>query len=110
MANSAPASGWLSASPGSRKLHVDVTYSTFMRDGDVTTLSLRQSAEPMPESGRHAWRSIEGFRIGEDRRTSPVGRTVRTRRDGTHVELSSAHLPLERLLEMARTLVPLPSR
>jgi hypothetical protein len=48
--------------------------------------------------------------VGEDRHTSPPTIRVRLEVRGTHVELSSRDVPVEQLLDMARSLVPLPPR
>lgn len=89
--------------------YVDISYHTFPGEGPPTFLALRESAEPMPEPTETEWRDIEGFHVGEDRHTSPATFRIRVESLGTHVELSSRDLSMERLLEMARSLVPLPS-
>jgi hypothetical protein len=48
------------------------------------------------------------MRFCEDRRVDPLLRTVRLERVGTHVELNSHYLELRDLLDLARSLVPLP--
>ena len=47
-------------------------------------------------------------RLGEDRRFRPPLRLVRRERGGTYVEIESHDLSTGELLELARSLVPLP--
>jgi outer membrane lipoprotein-sorting protein len=88
--------------------HAEVTYHTFPEDGRSILLVIRQSSEPVPVAPETGWRDVEGFRVAEDHHTSPATIRVRLERLGTHVELSSRDLSVEQLLEMGRSLVPLP--
>jgi outer membrane lipoprotein-sorting protein len=88
--------------------HASITYHTFDQDRPGTFLALRESAQPMPVPDEIGWRDVEGFRVEEDRRMAPATIKVRLERLGTHVELSSRDLSVEQLLEVGRSLVPLP--
>jgi outer membrane lipoprotein-sorting protein len=88
--------------------YADITYHTFPGEGPPTFLALRESAGPMPMPDGTEWQEIEEFKVEEDPHTSPPTIRVRVEVQGTHVELSSRDLSLERLLSMARSLVPLP--
>lgn len=90
--------------------YADITYHTFPRDAPPTFLAIRESAQPMPMPEDTEWRDIEGLMVGEDRHTSPPTIGVRLEVRGTHVELSSRDAPVEQLLDMTRSLVPLPPR
>jgi outer membrane lipoprotein-sorting protein len=90
--------------------YADITYATFPRDASPTSLSLRESAEPMPMPEETKWRDIEGLMVGEDRHTSPPTIRVRLEVRGTHVELSSPDVSVEQLFRMVRSLVLLPPR
>ncbi len=88
--------------------YADITYHSMQGAGRGVFLALRESAEPMPAPSEIEWRSVEGLRVGEDHHTDPATIRIRLERLGTHVELSSRDLPLERLLDMSQSLVPLP--
>jgi outer membrane lipoprotein-sorting protein len=88
--------------------HASITYHTFSRDGISTSISLRESAEPMPVSGASQWRDVAGFKVEEDGGTDDTTIRVRLERLGTHVELSSRDLSVGDLLDIGRSLVPLP--
>jgi outer membrane lipoprotein-sorting protein len=88
--------------------HAEVTYHTFPEDGQPIFLAIRQSSEPVPVAPETEWRDVEGFRVAEDRHTSPSTIRVRLERLGTYVELSSRDLSVGQLLDVGRSLVPLP--
>lgn len=46
--------------------------------------------------------------VGEDRRMDPALRMLRLQREGTHVELTSHDLSFDEMIDLARSLVPLP--
>jgi hypothetical protein len=88
--------------------HANITYHTFNRDATPTSLILRESGAPMPLPDKADWRDVEGILVAEDGHTDPPTIRVRLETQGTHVELSSRDLPVTQLLEMGRSLVPLP--
>lgn len=88
--------------------HGIITYETFDRDTTPTSLVLRESAAPMPLPEKTEWRDVGGIVVAEDRHTDPPTIRVRLEMQGTHVELSSRDLPIRQLLDMGRSLVPLP--
>lgn len=71
-------------------------------------LSLRESAAPIPPPEKTEWRDLEGIVVAEDGHTDPPTIRVRLEMQGTHVELSSRDLSVGQLLDMGRSLVPLP--
>jgi outer membrane lipoprotein-sorting protein len=89
--------------------YADITYQTFPRETPPTFVAIRQSAGPVPESNETDWKDLGGFRIGRDRHTSPPTIRIRLETLGTHVELSSRNLSVDELLDMGRSLVPLPA-
>jgi outer membrane lipoprotein-sorting protein len=88
--------------------HANITYHTFNRDATPTSLTLRESGAPMPLPDKADWREVEGIVVAEDGHTDPPTIRVRLEMQGTHVELSSRDLPMTQLLDMGRSLVPLP--
>jgi outer membrane lipoprotein-sorting protein len=89
--------------------HACITYHTFNRETTPTSLALRESAAPMPMAEETEWRDVGGMVVAEDPHTEPPTIRVRLEMQGTHVELSSRDLAAEKLLDMGRSLVPLPS-
>lgn len=89
--------------------HACITYHTFTRETTPTSLALRESAAPMPTAEETEWRDVGGMVVAEDPHTEPPTIRVRLEMQGTHVELSSRDLAAEKLLDMGRSLVPLPS-
>jgi len=88
--------------------HTSITYHTFNRDATPTSLTLRESGAPMPLPDKTEWREVEGIVVAEDPYTDPPTIRVRLEMQGKHVELSSRDLPARQLLDMGRSLVPLP--
>ena len=88
--------------------HANITYHTFNRDAAPTSLALRESAAPIPLPESTEWRDVGGIVVAEDRHTDPPTIRVRLEMQGTHVELSSRDLSAGQLLDMGRSLVPLP--
>jgi outer membrane lipoprotein-sorting protein len=88
--------------------HANITYHTFNRDETPTSMTLRESGAPMPLPDKTEWREVEGIVVAEDPHTDPPTIRVRLEMQGTHVELSSRDLPVRQLLDMGRSLVPLP--
>jgi hypothetical protein len=88
--------------------HASITYHTFNRDATPTSLTLRESGAPMPQPDKTEWREVEGIVVAEDAQTDPPTIKVRLEIQGTHVELSSRDLPMTQLLDMGRSLVPMP--
>ncbi len=88
--------------------HADITYHTFNRDETPTSMTLRESGAPMPLPDKTEWREVEGIVVCKDGHTDPPTIRVRLEMQGTHVELSSHDLPVTQLLDMGRSLVPLP--
>jgi hypothetical protein len=64
----------------------------------------RYRPSAVPESRR----AIRAVVIAEDRQTDPSTMRIRLEMQGTHVELSSRDLFAGQLLDMGRSLVPLP--
>lgn len=73
-------------------------------------LVIAESADPMPLWDWMEWREVDGMLAGQDHNVEPAVNRVRVEREGTHVELSSYSLPIQALVEAARSLVPLPTR
>jgi hypothetical protein len=91
---------------GAPQLHL--TYSTAPPTrGDNRNFVVWEAAEPLPELPRWRWREVDGVRIVEDATTEPSTRRVRLERGSTRVDISSTTIPEERLIELARSLVPL---
>ena len=88
--------------------YVDITYHRFNPEATPMSLSLRESASPMPLPEKTEWRDAGGIVVAEDRLTDPPTIRVRLEMQGTHIELSSHDLSLGQLLRMGRSLVPLP--
>jgi outer membrane lipoprotein-sorting protein len=88
--------------------HANITYHTFNRDATPMSLTLRESGAAMPLPDKTEWREVEGIVVAEDPHTDPPTIRVRLEMQGTHVELSSRDLPVRQLLDMGRSLVPLP--
>ncbi|MBA3552552.1 MAG: hypothetical protein H0W27_06750 [Actinobacteria bacterium] len=72
------------------------------------SLSLLESAQPMPPLDWVSWREKDEVMVGEDRRMDPALRMLRLQREGTHVELTSHDLSFDEMIDLARSLVPLP--
>jgi hypothetical protein len=88
--------------------HANISYDTFDRDATPTSVTIRESAAPMPLPERTEWGDVGGIVVAEDRQTDPPTIRVRLEMQGTHVELSSRDLPVAQLVDMGRSLVPLP--
>jgi hypothetical protein len=71
-------------------------------------MTLRESGAPMPLPDKTEWREVEGIVVAEDPPYGPPTIRVRLEIQGTHVELSSRDLPVRQLLDIGRSLVPLP--
>lgn len=72
------------------------------------SLSLLESAQPMPTLDWVSWREIDGVMVGEDSRVDPALRILRLQREGTHVEITAHDLSFDELIDLGRSLVPLP--
>jgi hypothetical protein len=70
---------------------------------------LTESSHPLPELPDLEWHQHDDLRLAESTQFSPAHRLVRVERVGTHVEIRSHGLPMPQLLEMAQSLVRLPS-
>lgn len=69
---------------------------------------LTESADPLPRR-EIEWQQRDGIQFGEDRQVGPGVRIVRLEIEGTHIELCSYNLSFAELLELADSLVQLPS-
>jgi hypothetical protein len=88
-------------------LRVSIRYEDFARD-EIRGFWILESGEPLPEREGTEWRDVGDARLGEDPRLRPPLRLVRLERGGTYVEIDSYDLSADELLELARSLVPLP--
>jgi hypothetical protein len=70
---------------------------------------LTEAADPLPDRDEIEWQHSGGLQFGEDRQIGSGARIVRLEKDGTHIELCSYYLEFGELLELARSLVRLPS-
>lgn len=75
-------------------------------DGRRGQLRLQLTAEEPPTSARDRWRVENDVIVSEEQHGDIVRRRVRTRRDGSFVELESALLGLDELVAIARSLRP----
>jgi hypothetical protein len=69
---------------------------------------MRQSDRPLPEPPNIRWRSVDDIEVAEDRNVRPAMFRLRLVKGATHIELSSYDLATDRLVALARSLVPLP--
>jgi outer membrane lipoprotein-sorting protein len=88
------------------QIHID--YASPVDGEEDQQFWLIESADPIPERTGVDWRKEGGIRLGEDRRVRPALRIARLERLGTHVEIQSYWLGMKELLQLARSLVPLP--
>ncbi len=79
------------------------------RSGRGRLLTLRESAEPMPVRKRQRLKRRGDLLVGEDRAVHPARNNVRVQQDGTHVELEGMGMTRGEVIDIARTLVRLPS-
>ncbi|MGQ0668843.1 MAG: hypothetical protein ACT4PO_04080 [Actinomycetota bacterium] len=87
---------------------VHISFASRWFGEDDRQFWLIESAEPIPERPGLAWEQEAEIRLGEDRESQPPLRIARLERLGTHVEIQSHHVGRDELLELARSLVPLP--
>jgi hypothetical protein len=78
-----------------------------VHDDALHNFTIEQAGEPLP-----AWRSeepelVDGLRVFEGTRPGPPTE-VHLERDGTHIRVSSDTLDRDRLVDVARRLVPTP--
>ncbi|HXF74097.1 MAG TPA: hypothetical protein VNO79_16005 [Actinomycetota bacterium] len=101
-----------SVDPGRRRfgipLHVRLEYHSPMPGEEDRSFWLVESGEPIEWWEGVEWREVGGVLLGEDRRVRPPRRLARLVRDGTHVAIEARGLGEEEVLELARSLVPLP--
>ena len=88
-------------------LRASIRYEDSARD-ELRGFGVLEAGEPLPEREGVQWRDVGNARLGEDRRFRPPLRLVRLERGGTHVQIESHDLSADELLELARSLVPLP--
>lgn len=98
--------------PADRRLgvpeQVHIDYHSRIEGQEDRQYWLIESADSMPERTWVDWREEGGIQVGDDRQVRPVLRVARLQRLGTHVEIQSYRLSTEELLDLARSLVPLP--
>jgi hypothetical protein len=87
---------------------VHISYASNIDGEEHRRFTLVQAADPLPDRPGVEWRDHTGIYLGEDHHSHPPLHVVRLQRHGTHVELQTHHLHPDELLDLARTLVPLP--
>jgi hypothetical protein len=88
---------------------VHISFGSMLDGEQDRQFWLFESAAPIPTREGVEWQDSGDIRFGEDRRVHPPLRIVRLERMSTHVEVNSYYLGLEELLDLARSLVPLPA-
>jgi hypothetical protein len=88
------------------KVHID--FASPLHVEEERQFWLIESGEPNPDQPWVDWHEEGEVRFGLDEKVHPPLRLVRLQQSGTHVEIQSYHLEEDELLELARSLVPLP--
>jgi hypothetical protein len=88
---------------------LSINYRSCWDGEENQSFVVTESAHPLPEPPDLEWHRDGDLRFAEDTDFHPAHRRVRVEYGGTHVEIRSHSLPMPQLLEMAQSLVRLPS-
>ncbi len=105
----------VSLEPGSRRWgitgYLGISYGYQGPDAEEppSRFWMRQSDRPLPEPPNIRWRSVDDLEVAEDPNVRPAMFRLRLIKGATHIELSSYELATNRLVLLARSLVPLPA-